>query len=72
MPAMQYAVPSYGYMARPMAEGMPAAMAAAGYPGVQYPPGAFPMQLAMPQHMQQVCHKSPPEKASSAKHFLLR
>lgn len=54
MHAVQYALPAYGFMPRPAPDGMPAAMAAAGYPGVQYPPGVYPMQLAMPQHMQQV------------------
>lgn len=57
MHAMQYAaVPGYGFVPRSAPDGMPAAMAAAGmqYAGMQYPPGVYPMQLAMPQHTQQV------------------
>lgn len=53
--AVQYAaMPGYGFVPRPGAEGLPAGMAAPGYAGMHYPPGVYPMQLAMPHHMQQV------------------
>lgn len=56
MQPMQYAMPGlpgYGFVARPGAEGMPTAMAATGYPAMQYQPG-YPVQLSMQQHLQQV------------------